>query len=361
MRARHRSRIPGVEISFGAIPAGAIVAATILVIGAGCGPVDHTAGEAAPADTLADLSPSERPAGSPRMEALFRSAAAGTFDEDPHRFECARCHTGESDPEDRTLWRFRCQTSDCHPRAWTETVYHRLAPSTFTVCVNCHVPHVWTANGEDCRSCHGDMNGPRGSVEQHVLATSKHFEHSLHWDVDCRRCHETKSHHASRGPASSATCMSCHHGTQMSADCSSCHDPGSIAPLVTTRVAFDIGGTEYDREVSFPHPIHVDLECSDCHTSRENVRDVEACVSCHDFHHDPGASCVSCHTPPPSDAHDVEVHEEACSSCHERTEFDAASLSREVCLVCHRAPPDHDLEDEEACTSCHDMPERSLD
>src|SRR5262245_54921435 len=111
-----------------------------------------------------------------------------SYPDDPHVFGCAGCHGADPAAPVANL-RATCTRSGCHPQAWTRTVFHRVDPSVFTNCTNCHLPHAWVANGDDCASCHAALRGPEGTVAVHAFAATSAFPHDRHARLDCSVCH----------------------------------------------------------------------------------------------------------------------------------------------------------------------------
>jgi hypothetical protein len=307
---------------------------------------------------LPDLSPDARSAGSARFERLFEeSGGAEAFAEDPHTFECVRCH-GAEDPVDAAAWRFRCQSSECHPRAWPLTVYHRVPPESFTVCTNCHVPHRFTAHGEDCLSCHADLLDSAEEVVVPAALGGGSFAHARHAELDCARCHVTYDRHAELTLTGSGECLDCHHSGDAGEGCASCHEGGPAIASRPVTLTVRAVGAAHPRQVGFEHARHETFDCERCHTSPREVREVVACASCHQDHHRPEARCLTCHATPREDAHDLYTHLQSCqeSGCHGDTGYTATARPRSVCLVCHTDLKEH--RPGEDCAGCHLIPDR---
>ena len=195
---------------------------------------------------------------------------------------------------------------------------------------------------------------------QRAQAPDTTFRHAQHRQVECTSCHSTEVSHGQITVVSITDCRSCHHQGEVASECADCHAAGSGA-VGTYPVARSMSlstGDVASRELPFEHQPHDGLACSECHTAglTLSARSVD-CTSCHEDHHTPERSCMSCHVEAPDDAHPLEVHR-GCggSGCH--TEVAAAlqgvPRTRPFCLTCHQDLVDH--RPERACEECHSLP-----
>lgn len=201
------------------------------------------------------------------------------FENDAHDMPCSTCHHPHTRPT-VDEWRATCTSSNCHPRAWTETQFHRIDVDVFVVCVDCHRTHEWTADGENCQSCH-DLESGLDTVPTPNVAGVNSFTHSYHAELECSACHDSQTRHATLKITEKSQCINCHHTAS-------------------------------------------------------------------------GASCASCHSSPPTDAHELEIHETmACSDCHGAV-AKALPVNRDLCVACHRGQEDHMTGMN--CAGCHKLP-----
>lgn len=285
---------------------------------------------------------------------MVENVSPREFLDDPHEFACASCHhphTKKSAEE----WRRTCQSSGCHPRAWTRSIYHRLDPEVFQDCRNCHGAHVWTVDGTDCASCHADIHGPEGTVPATDVAGVETFRHDLHEDFDCATCHRSEVRHAALLVTEKSQCMDCHHRGDHGMECASCH--GSELAAATRPRAVDLRLSVWpesrSRRLPFDHERHRGLDCASCHDPGADFALAADCASCHQEHHRLEADCVTCHTAPADDAHGLAVHEtRTCSGsgCHQRG-FETMPLQRNFCVSCHQEQIAHYPGRD--CASCH--------
>lgn len=160
------------------------------------------------------------------------------------------------------------------------------------------------------------------------------FNHNSHRRVDCLRCHQS-------GGAPPATdsqwCNSCHHAGRSPDSCESCHVTSDM-PEPERLVIFGLPGGAEVRSVAFPHTVHMEEGCAQCHEVElaMNADEVD-CVGCHVDHHESETECAACHNPPPAWAHEEDLVHATCSGsvCHKT--FPAADpwWTRSVCLACH--------------------------
>lgn len=271
-----------------------------------------------------------------------------------HDFDCASCHHPHGE-RTRAEWRGACYT--CHPQAWTQAVAHRLDANVFVECMNCHQPHGVGVDAEDCRSCHGDLAGEAGDVLAMDVQGAERFPHSRHDALECQKCHDNSTRHATLTMTDQATCMSCHHGAEAGVDCATCHSGSERPARKTVQTRMTLAGTALARRLPFDHQRHGDVPCATCHASSGAVSAGAQCASCHEDHHRPEAECVTCHNTPKPTAHSLEVHAaRTCegSGCHGSRGVTTLNLQqRNVCLSCHQDQQAHYPDD--TCASCHKL------
>jgi hypothetical protein len=268
---------------------------------------------------------------------------------DPHPFACAGCHHPHTSSEPPPTWLPTCTASGCHPKAWTETIFHRVDPEIFKDCTHCHVPHVWKAVGADCRSCHG----PGASATPVAVQAMAAFPHERHAGFECTVCHETTDSHASLIVTADAQCQACHHTPPVADNCATCHSGSEIAGRRVEAVSMKLSrsGPVRKRSLDFDHSRHTSLDCKSCHSAPFDAAPRVDCASCHDNHHKIDAQCQACHQPPPPGVHPLSVHETGCAACHATPGFESMAGSRNLCLSCHRTLENH--QPGKACSTCH--------
>jgi hypothetical protein len=300
----------------------------------------------------------ERTAGCAVCARMARDVLPGQFFEDAHEFACAVCHHPHVRRTEEE-WRAVCSSPECHPRAWTETVFHRLDPKVFVNCQNCHTPHIWKVNGPDCASCHAAFVESSIAIPVTQVAGVAQFSHATHDHLDCSRCHRSVERHAAMTLSDRSDCMECHHGPEARADCAVCHRPGSVAPrALPVNVVLATSTNPRTRSLSFSHDRHSSLPCSECHSGGGSRVQVD-CARCHEQHHHPEAQCSTCHETPGPGAHSLSVHEtQTCSGsgCHrEGLAFDPMSREqRNICAACHTEMLTH--HPGRPCAQCHLLP-----
>jgi hypothetical protein len=291
----------------------------------------------------------------PECRELDARLPAAVRGRDPHELPCGSCHHPHGESRTDREWMQTCTTSGCHPRAWTETIFHRVEPEVFVRCANCHSPHVWTADGNDCASCHAPSTDPAVPTREVAVAAMAAFPHERHAALACSTCHASEDRHASVLPMTSDDCQTCHHEAPVALDCARCHGGAELADVrrltVPMRVAFDRGPEP--RVLPFDHQWHRHLPCATCHTSLEERSPTVDCASCHEGHHRADVFCGQCHNTPPKEVHPITLHDRGCagSGCHGATGFEEMTESRDLCLACHQEQKEH--EPQGICSSCH--------
>ncbi|MDT8370149.1 MAG: hypothetical protein RQ745_13155 [Longimicrobiales bacterium] len=339
-------------------------------------------------------------------------------EDEPHQAVCASCHNPH-EQETPAQAVESCATAGCHDEIEASTPFHRgLDDHPIDDCSSCHSAHEFRVEGTDCLSCHTDIfddlpegptpgrrgvggvasairsdarpelqpsasgvrvafaalrhdPAPRSRLDRlssHASAPlvqdpdgDRRFLHGAHRTLDCASCHSSTESHGALTVEDPVDCATCHHTTEISEGCESCHSPIERAGQPRLSAAWTMGfstGVSDTRDVSFSHTDHPDAGCATCHLDGlDQPVGADACESCHVEHHaDPFVACVTCHAPPPDDAHDVDSHL-GCggAGCHTEIPFaQAPREGREGCLACHTDLLDH--RPEGTCVECHQLP-----
>ncbi len=205
------------------------------------------------------------------------------------------------------------------------------------------------AIGENvCLQCH------LGVERQEATFAGRSFDHERHAvnaGLQCTECHTSLEEHGRTTLTSPADCASCHHRAIEGINCAACHEGPGGAP--DTPVEHSVG--------LFPHAPHraLGLPCATCHEPPGMRATRVDCTQCHGMHHQPEASCLSCHRESPQSKHDVSFAHLQCSQCHGDKVAGIGEWSRQVCTVCHQDRVDHNAP--AACHLCHEMPALSAE
>jgi hypothetical protein len=308
----------------------------------------------APPDSL--RTPAARAAGCPSCEAMLQTLPAGAFAADPHAAaRCDACHHPHWGDREVPVHR-SCTATDCHPRAWPRTRFHRVDSAAFLRCTNCHLPHTWTARGTDCLSCHAGLLQQMEARPVRAFAGGPGFAHGVHREIECGRCHDLEEGHGVLRLAGRADCIACHHGPPAVAACERCHAPGEIAGPRRRDVALELAVWDAPRRRTLPfdHARHAGVGCATCHEPGPTMPARDRCASCHEPHHGAEARCIACHTTPPAaGAHDLSVHAGGCNACHGPASFETMRPRRDFCLSCHQPQVDH--MPGRNCAACHKL------
>ena len=199
------------------------------------------------------------------------------------------------------------------------------APVAENACLGCHL-------GVDRQE--GVWQGARFSHQPHVKEAN----------LPCSACHTGMEEHGGIALGSRAACSDCHHSGSIT--CEKCHAGGARAPTGTISTATG----------DFPHPTHVALgfPCATCHGDSPGAPSADVCENCHSAHHQPEATCLSCHREGVLQIHPVVAHQ-GCTVCHGDAIEGVNAWSRSVCTVCHADRVDHNAP--VACEMCHEVPE----
>jgi hypothetical protein len=341
-------------------------------------------------------------------------------DPDPHEGACAACHNPHTQdtPADAAE---TCASAGCHDSAEGLTPFHEgVADHVGVDCLYCHQAHDFAVDGSDCTACHtrildDDPSVPRGrgggagamavpdpprraAVRQAALTlhadvapfaawsaaapgmsirdaaptlqeapTSQEattFLHSRHADYACADCHSSATTHGAVTVSTVEGCRDCHHTERVDQTCASCHEEsGSTTDPHAVAQTLRLLGEEVQRILPFDHELHASEECATCHTEGLGLSAAPLdCASCHDDHHEPERSCMSCHEPVLAEAHPIERAHVTCagSGCHTDGPFTTVPRTRQVCLGCHQDLVDHRPEEPD-CAECHALPDPGSD
>jgi hypothetical protein len=163
--------------------------------------------------------------------------------------------------------------------------------------------------------------------------------------LPCSNCHTPLEEHGGTRLSSGASCDACHHRAVEPGNCAQCHaGPGGVPDTV---FALPVG--------DFVHQPHtgIGLACSMCHQPPAMSATELECANCHGPHHQPEATCVSCHRDGALSKHSSAVHEMACTLCHGDAMKGVEQWSRQVCTACHADRTEHNAP--VACDLCHTM------
>lgn len=302
--------------------------------------------------------------------------------DDPHKAECGACHNPHEQKTPREAVR-TCGNAGCHENVDTLTPMHRgLARSVVQDCMECHVAHKFTVPGNRCLDCHMDIfneppreqSGPisqapaRANRYMHLVqqrtplqVARNRFSHARHRQVACESCHDSRQKHGEITVRSGVDCQSCHHSNRaVAANCTNCHERsefGNRRYAVNQRLTFSVGQPrQKTRALNFMHEPHAKVACTQCH--RDPVTRSAAnlqCKSCHEDHHKPTESCMSCHPSPKRGVHNRNVHV-GCggSGCHSELPVAGVPRTRQFCLTCHQDMVNHQPRGN--CADCHRLP-----
>lgn len=199
-------------------------------------------------------------------------------------------------------------------------------PLTENVCLHCHL----------------------GVERRAVRFGGREFDHEPHVfraGMSCSDCHTPLEQHGATILPERGSCDGCHHRRIEPINCATCHSgPGGAPERMFER---DVGDFQHG-----PHQ-EAGLSCSECHEPPGMSATELRCESCHDRHHRPEVSCLSCHREGAREYHGAEAHA-LCSACHGPAVAEITRWSREVCTSCHADRTEHFAPRE--CTACHSIP-----
>jgi hypothetical protein len=190
-----------------------------------------------------------------------------------------------------------------------------------------------------CLQCH------LGVERRTVQFQGTPFDHERHvvgQELDCASCHSPLDDHGRTLLASPSACAGCHHRDEAMQECAPCHPaaPADVYALPTG---------------DFAHAPHVGagLQCGACHTPPQVSASDLTCETCHAFHHQPEATCLSCHREGAKANHASAFAHLPCQQCHGEAVAGVTQWTRQVCTVCHTDKVEHNAP--AACHLCHEM------
>ncbi|KPJ96187.1 MAG: hypothetical protein AMS18_01415 [Gemmatimonas sp. SG8_17] len=193
-----------------------------------------------------------------------------------------------------------------------------------------------------CLSCH--LGVERKDVRFRDLGFS-HERHAIGAGLDCTACHTQLDDHGKTTLTGVAACSSCHHREIGAMNCARCHE--------------GVGGAPAEVQVhsmgDFSHEPHreADLDCAACHQAPSMSASDLNCDTCHDRHHQPEATCLSCHREGAKSNHALSFAHLQCSQCHGAAVAGIDKWSRQVCTVCHTDKVEHNAP--LVCDACTQM------
>jgi len=192
-----------------------------------------------------------------------------------------------------------------------------------------------------CLQCH------LGVENQNLEYNGRQFGHEMHVTANlaCTDCHSPLEEHGQTTLAGSGSCDACHHRQIGPMNCAQCHAGPGGAP--EGNIVHAVG--------DFSHDVHraADLACSECHDASAMRPSEALCETCHDRHHQPAATCLSCHRGGAKAFHDLSFAHMQCTSCHGDNVSGVTQWSRQVCTVCHDDRVEHNAPAD--CILCHEM------
>lgn len=274
---------------------------------------------------------------------------------DPHEGRCGACHNPHV--QDRPELALRaCTDAGCHARPDTLSTFHIGLPDEVTQdCTECHKPHVWVRDGNDCASCHADVlaaatgarrSGAPAAAEGRVRPAAAHLAGAG------APTGPTALHLAAAGglapprdlrSSTSGTDGAGSHGALGRPDESGAHH-GAAAGSGSPSVRPPPPGLVAQQQ-SFSHRQHANVECTACHSNRSRhgevtVRTQSDCFECH---HATSTAAV-----------------QGCGGCHSARELGRV---RNVTLTLRMSvwsaprvralPFDHGAHDALRCVDCH--------
>lgn len=202
----------------------------------------------------------------------------------------------------------------------------------------------------------GFPHGAHGAVVCSQCHTSV-AGHATHESVGCVDCHQGSAWLGERVVFARNECLSCHHSPDQASACEQCHDSGPAPVARTENLHLSVWPAPRSRILPFDHAVHQTVDCAQCHTGGVLKKFEQGCASCHQDHHQPMATCATCHSDVPLETHDLESHL-GCggAQCHQDALPLEAERSRSTCLTCHTAQVDHEPGGD--CATCHVLGER---
>jgi hypothetical protein len=270
--------------------------------------------------------------------------------------ECRKCHTPFRKDEQPDL------CLDCHKKTAAE--------------VRNRTQFHGTLDDKTCRLCHTEHKGRNGVITNPDV---KKFDHDRTFALKgghkkiaskCASCHLPKAKYKD----APRECDSCHrkddvHKGKLGKKCEQCHNETNWK---NTKNLFDHNKTRFKLEAG-----HADVECKECHKSKEFKDTPRECVSCHKKDDETkkkahkgrfGPKCETCHTAKKwtdiTFDHDRDTkykllgkHIRAtCASCH--TGWLYRDKTSTKCVDCHRKDDQknkngHRGKFGDKCETCH--------
>jgi nitrate/TMAO reductase-like tetraheme cytochrome c subunit len=193
-----------------------------------------------------------------------------------------------------------------------------------------------------CLQCH------LGVERETVTFLGRRFDHERHTiaaGLECGTCHSSLDDHGKTLLKKTSDCASCHHPQIGAMNCAACHSGPGGAP--TEPIDHPVG--------AFPHQPHLEagFQCVNCHEAPSMSADGVDCTTCHALHHQPEATCVSCHQSGAKEKHALAFAHSTCSQCHGEKAQGITKWTRQVCTVCHVDRVEHNAP--VACELCHEI------
>jgi len=192
-----------------------------------------------------------------------------------------------------------------------------------------------------CLQCH------LGVERQAVQFRGRQFPHERHVvsGLACTDCHTGLDEHGATTLSVSADCDACHHRPIGPMNCARCHAGPGGAP--ETVIEHTVGDFSHERHRA------ADLACVVCHQAPAMLPAEALCETCHDNHHQPEATCLSCHRGGAKASHALSFAHMQCTSCHGDKVTGIQNWSRQVCTVCHDDRVEHNAPAD--CILCHEI------
>lgn len=271
-------------------------------------------------------------------------------EEDPHDGRCGWCHDPHAQETPAAAFA-TCTGSGCHSQPDTLSPFHQgIAHAVLEDCGACHEAHDWSAEGQDCASCHPDIPGAR-RVEGGLAPVTR----GAHGTAGDR----LRSYRASlRAGSPSDGAREGPSGPRARADGATPGDDwiapgGDGSPPAGPRAISQLTPPQETRPDTLPyqrtdrefdHAEHTDVACTECHSSAERHGQVTVTTA---------RQCASCH-------HGPSARERSCTACHaEGTLTGRIGVQRSIRLAVWDGPRsrelgfDHAAHGELECGECH--------